>query len=211
LIFTCDAILFDMDGTIVDSNACVIRQWRRWAARHGLDLDRVLEVSHGRRTIETMRIVAPELDHEAEVERFITEEAGDLAGIAAVTGAVEVVRGVPPNRWGVVTSSPRSVTEPRLRCAGFPAPAVLIAADDVALGKPNPDPYLTAARRLGVAPERCLVFEDANSGLQSARAAGMQVIGIDYSHREQLECEHVIASFACVRVEVAGELRITIG
>jgi mannitol-1-/sugar-/sorbitol-6-phosphatase len=211
LILSCDAVLFDMDGTIVDSNACVVRQWQRWAKRHGLDVDRVLAVSHGRRTIETMRMLAPGVDLEIEAERFILEEAADLDDITAVAGAVDLIRGMPRERWAVVTSSPRSVARPRLQCAGFPEPRVLITADDVARGKPDPEPYLTAAQRLGFAPERCLVFEDANSGVESARAAGMQVIGVDYLHREQLDCEHVIGSLAVVRVHSAAELRITIG
>jgi sugar-phosphatase len=211
VILVCDAALFDMDGTIVDSNACVVRQWRRWAARHGLDIDRVLERSHGRRTIETMRELAPDLDHASEVRRFIADEAADLDDIASVPGAVELVRRLPAGRWGVVTSSPRAVAEPRLRCAGFPQPGVLVTADDVVNGKPDPESYVTAARTLGVVPGRCLVFEDANSGLHAARAAGMTVVGVDYTHREELECEHIIRSFEVVRIEIGEELRVAIG
>lgn len=208
---TCSAILFDMDGTIVDSNACVIRQWQRWAELHELSLPDVLRVSHGRRTLETMIMLAPHLKQPGELGRFLQQEERDVDGISAVPGALEIVSALPNFRWGIVTSSSMGVARSRLRCCGFPEPRVLITADDVEHGKPNPEPFLAAARDLGFDPSECLVFEDANSGIAAARAAGMQVVGVTFSDRETLACELQIKSFRQVSVECSGSLTVVVG
>lgn len=186
-VWNCEALLLDMDGTIVDSNACVIRQWARWASRHGLDLTEVLHISHGRRTIETMRLLRPDLAQPAEADRFLADEAADLDDVTAIPGAVAFVQRLPPARWAVVTSSSEAVARARLLHTGFPAPPALVAAEHVTHGKPDPEPFLTAARLLGVEPARCLVVEDANSGIAAARAAGMQVLGAGWATRETLD------------------------
>ena len=176
--FRCDAILFDMDGTLVDSTECVKRQWRLWAARHGLELEPILEVSHGRTTLETIQLIAPHLATAEEIRLFDVSEMEDTEGITAVRGAVSFVSALPRDQWAVVTSAPRNLARVRLACAGIPTPPAIVCADDVHRGKPHPEPYLTAARRLGRPASKCLVFEDAPAGVESARAAGMQVIGI---------------------------------
>jgi sugar-phosphatase len=205
--FLCEAILFDMDGTLIDSGVCVNRQWERWADRRGLDVSAVLALSHGRRTVETMRLLLPEEDVSADLAEFIEGEAADLQDIGCIPGARELASQLPRERWAVVTSSARPVAVVRLAHTGFPAPGALITADDVKRGKPHPEPWLKAAAALGYPPERCLVFEDANSGMEAARAAGMQVIGVRWS-RERLNCTHQIASFADVRVEIGDDLRV---
>jgi sugar-phosphatase len=207
--FTCDAILFDMDGTVIDSGDCVNRQWERWAARRGIELAGVLAISHGRRTVETMRGLIPEDELQSELSHFIAAEAADLADITAICGAAELAAQIPRERWAVVTSSSLPVAEARLRHTGFPAPGALVTADDVEHGKPHPEPWLKAAAALDIEPERCLVFEDANSGIRAACAAGMQVIGVRWS-RERLECEHQIGSFADVAVDFDTALRVTV-
>jgi len=183
----CGAIPFDMDGTLVDSTECVERQWRLWAERHGLELEPILAVSHGRTTLETIRLVAPHLATVEEVRSFDVAEMKDTAGLKAVRGAVAFVSSVPRDRWAVVTSAPRNLARVRLECAGIPSPPVIVCSDDVSRGKPHPEPYLTAARLLGRLASTCLVFEDARAGVESARAAGMQVLGITTTmSREEL-------------------------
>ncbi|HVP46352.1 MAG TPA: HAD-IA family hydrolase [Bryobacteraceae bacterium] len=185
--FRCDALLLDMDGTLVDSTECVERQWRRWAERHGLELEPILRVSHGRTTVETIQLVAPRLATAEEVGLFDVAEAEDTEGIKAVRGAVAFVSALPPDRWAVVTSAPRRLARVRLEHAGLPIPRVLVSADDVRRGKPDPEPYLTAARWIGQTAERCLVIEDAPAGVESARAAAMPVLGVTTTaSREEL-------------------------
>jgi len=174
----CDAVLFDMDGTLVDSTIVVERQWRRWAARHELDPEPILAVAHGRRTLDTFLDVAPHLATEEEAARFEAEEAEDREGVVAVPGAALILAGLPPDRWAVVTSANRGLAEDRLRSVGLPVPAVLVSADDVSRGKPDPEGYLTAARLLAVRPERCLVVEDTPAGAEAGRAAQMSVIAV---------------------------------
>lgn len=197
-----------MDGTLIDSGACVERQWARWADRHGLALSDVMHVSHGRRTIETMRLLAPHLDHAEELERFVRDEAADLENVQAFEGAARLLASLPADRWAIVTSSSEAVARARLPHCGFPEPRVLVTADHVRRGKPDPEPYLTAARLLGHCPQDCVVFEDANSGIAAARAAGMTVIGVSWA-REQLNCDVRIESFDQIRIEAGLRVHIT--
>jgi sugar-phosphatase len=176
--FLCDAILFDLDGVLVDSTRSVERQWRQWAREQGIDGDKVMAVAHGVRTIEVIRALAPHLDAEAEVRKLESREAKDQDGVAVMPGAVELVRAIPPDRWCVVTSGTRFLATARLRLFGIPIPKVMVTADDVAHGKPDPAPYLKGAELLGFDPRQCLVIEDAPAGIQSAHAAGMKVIAL---------------------------------
>jgi sugar-phosphatase len=176
--FECAAILFDLDGVLVDSTRSVERQWRIWAREMGIEGDRVTTVAHGVRAVEVIRAVAPHLDAEAEVRKLESREAEDLDGVSAMPGAIELVRAVPEGRWGVVTSGTRHLATKRLRLFGIPIPKVMVTADDVAKGKPDPAPYLRGAELLGVNPSECLVIEDAPAGIKSAHAGGMKVIGL---------------------------------
>ena len=178
----CHAILFDMDGTLVDSTRCVEAVWTRWAQRHGMDLDHILTVSHGRRTLDTLREVAPHLDIEREAMRLDEEELECKDGIEEVRGSAVLLRALPFDRWAVVTSAGRALATLRLGFAGLPVPPVLVSADDVTEGKPNPAGYLSAARRLNVAPEQCLVIEDTPAGILAGRAAGMQVLAVSTTY-----------------------------
>ena len=172
----CKALLFDMDGVLVDSTPAVARVWRLWAEKHGFDPDRVTEMAHGRPSIATLRELMPDADHEAEnriVERL---EIEDLEGVVACRGAVELVAALPEGRWVVVTSSTRPLAEVRLRAAGLPAPPHLITSSDVKNGKPHPEPFLKAAEALGLDPHDCLVIEDAPAGIRAGKQAGCRVI-----------------------------------
>jgi mannitol-1-/sugar-/sorbitol-6-phosphatase len=201
----CDAILFDMDGTLVDSTECVERQWRRWAERHSLELEPILKVSHGRTTAETIRLVAPHLATEEEIRSFDVAEVEDTEGIKAVRGAVAFVSAVPEDRWAVVTSAPRRLARVRLECAGIPLPRWIVCADDVSRGKPHPEPYLTAANLVGYPPERCLAIEDARAGVEAARAAGMQVLGITTTMTREELGVMCVRDFEELRVDGAAE------
>lgn len=172
-----DAVLFDLDGTLVDSTASVIRAWRRFAEHYGVSME-ALHASHGQpaHTLVT-RLLPPELRAEG-VARVLDLELADAVELPGVLGARELYDGIPPERRAVVTSGTRRLAAARLRAAGFDAPDVFVTADDVSNGKPDPEPFLTAADRLGIDPARCLVVEDAPAGILAARAAGCTVIGL---------------------------------
>jgi sugar-phosphatase len=199
------ALLFDMDGTLVDSTAAVHRLWRRWAARHGLDIEELLRVQHGRRTEETVGLYAARgIDVATETARLAAEEAEDLEGIVEVPGAAALLRSLPPAQWGIATSAERILAERRLAAAGLPMPEVLVAAEDVHRGKPDPTCYLLAAEGLGVAPADCLVFEDAPAGIAAGRAAGARVVALTTSlSGAELGTEAWIPDFRGLRIQVA--------
>ena len=176
--FSCRAILFDLDGVLVDSAECVERTWRKWATDHELDPERVIAVAHGRRTIETVQLVAPQLSAEAELASLAASEATISEGIYEIGGARELLERLPADSWAVVTSGIRAVAEFRMRHARLPVPPVMICADEITRGKPDPEGYLTAAAQLGRSPGECIVIEDAQAGIESAQAAGMRVIAI---------------------------------
>ena len=200
-VFTCEAVLFDMDGTLVDSSHCVENTWRLWAAKHQLDLTALLAISHGRQNHETIRMVAPHLATPEELAFLVHAEEECREGIAAVPGARALLDSLDGAKWAVVTSAWRTLAELRLQYAGLPAPEVLVTADDVSRSKPHPDGYLAAASRLGVAPSAYVVIEDAPAGVESARAAGMPVIGITTTFpRERLACDFSIADFHGVAI-----------
>src|SRR5260370_1809282 len=170
------AILFDTDGTLVDSTECVERQWRRWAERHGLDADAILAVSHGRRNTETIREVAPHLAIPEVFAEFDAEELDERDGVKAIGGAAALLNSLPAHRWAAVTSAPRKLAQIRIECAGLPLPKVLVSAEDVDNGKPDPSCFLLAARLLSVMPERSLVIETPPPALSAAHPPGMTAL-----------------------------------
>lgn len=198
----CDAILFDMDGVLVDSTTGVVRAWREWAETHGLDVERVLEISHGRRVAETIGLVAPELDAASEAREYQRIEVESLADVLVMAGARELLDSLPPDGWTVVTSGTRFIARKKLEHVGLPVPNRLVTAEDVSKGKPHPEPYLKGAEALGVRPAACVVIEDAPSGIGSARAAGMRVIAVTTTHhrKDLTEADAVAASLAKIRV-----------
>ncbi|MFL7793918.1 MAG: HAD family hydrolase [Anaerolineae bacterium] len=212
---TCQAVIFDLDGVLVDSTIVVEGTWRRWAEAHGLDFERVMQVAHGRPARDTVRLVAPHLDSEAEAARLAVEEAHEIDGLVRIEGAVQLVDSLPKGRWAVATSGTREIAATRLTFAGVAIPAVLVTADDVERGKPDPQAYALAAKRLGVPPESCVVTEDAPAGIQGARAAGMGVIAVATTHpREALQDADVIVgrlADICASTDDVGRITIFVG
>jgi HAD superfamily hydrolase (TIGR01509 family) len=172
------AVLSDLDGVLVDSGAAIELAWRRFAERNGLDPEHVLAESHGRRSVDLIRRVAPHLDADAEAAEVEREEIERLDGLQAIPGARELVEAVPAGRFAIVTSGTRPLAVARLRAAGLPVPEVLVTAEQVEAGKPDPAGYLRAARLLGVDPAHCLVLEDAPAGVEAGLAAGMTVVAV---------------------------------
>jgi len=191
--FRCKAILFDLDGVLVNSAELVERTWRVWAARHQLDAEKVIAVAHGRRTIETVRIIAPQLNVDAEVAALESSEMITSEGVYEIPGARELLEMLPSERWAVVTSGIRAVAEFRIRYTGLPMPSVMICAEDLSRGKPDPEGYLTAAMRLGQPPKDCIVIEDAPAGIEAAHNAGMRAIAIAATYpTEQLAAADLV-------------------
>ncbi len=165
-----------------------------------------MAIAHGVRALEVIRAVAPHLDAETEVRNLESREADDRDGVVVMPGAVELVRALPEGRWGVVTSGGRHLAAARLRLAGIPVPKVMVTADDVVKGKPDPEPYVKGARGLGFEPKDCLVIEDAPAGIQSARAGGMRVIGLasTYAAAKLSAADAVVEKLAQIRVSIDG-------
>jgi mannitol-1-/sugar-/sorbitol-6-phosphatase len=211
-IFQCAAILFDLDGVLVDSTGSVGRQWRIWARARGIDEEKIIAIAHGVRAVEVIRTVAPHLDAEAEVRDLEKREAADHQGVEVMPGAVDLVHSIPEGRWGVVTSGSRHLATERLKLAGIPAPKIMVTADDVTNGKPHPEPYLKGAKLLGAKPEECLVIEDAPAGIRSAHAGGMKVIGLTstYDASRLSEADAVVQKLAAIQVSANGSGKLAV-
>lgn len=197
------AMLFDMDGTLLNSAVVTDRVWGAWALRHGLDQQMVLAQVHGTRAIDALRrIGVAGLDIEAEADALSHAEMLDMDGIRPIRGAAEFLTGLPSNRWAIVTSSTRELALRRLRAAGLPVPAVLVTAESICRGKPDPEGYLSAAGALKVPIEQCLVFEDSAVGVAAGVASGADVIVIGET---QVTGRPAIRDFMqLVRIEGAG-------
>ncbi len=196
----CQALLFDMDGTLIDSNEASEITWRRWAAVHGVSMEHIRAVHHGRRPAETVALVAPHLDAREQARRIYAEQATLTEGIHPIAGARELLASLPPGRSAIVTAATLSILRLRLELVGMTPPTVCVTADMVRSGKPHPEGYLEAARRLGFAPAACVVFEDAPAGLLAAHRAGMRAVAVlsNYTEtqlRRELAAEGVPMAF----------------
>ncbi|GAA4795236.1 HAD-IA family hydrolase [Streptomyces ziwulingensis] len=209
------ALLLDMDGTLVNSDASVERVWRRWAGRNGLDGDEVMRVVHGRQGYASMAILLPERPMEqnyADNVRLLAEETADTEGVVPIPGAPEflaALRGLP---HALVTSADVALSTARMGAAGLALPDVRVTAESVGASKPDPEGFLKGAAELGVAPADCVAFEDSGAGIAAARAAGMRVVGIGpraAAHGPDV----VVADLTRVRVDAApdGTVLLRIG
>jgi mannitol-1-/sugar-/sorbitol-6-phosphatase len=180
--FDCAALIFDLDGTLVDSTHAVVGAWAWWAAEHGADLDAVLAISHGRPSRDVIRELTPHADAFAEERLMLAKEEADVASLKLVPDADRMIAEARGGAWTVVTSCPRSLANVRLSAVGLPVPSTIVTADQVRNAKPDPEPFLLAASRLNVSPADCLVFEDAPSGIMAAQRALMRVVAVE-SHK----------------------------
>ena len=180
----CDALLFDLDGVLIDSTPAVSRVWRRWAIEHGFNPEEVTARAHGRPSLATIREYLPNSDHEAENREVERREIEDLEGVVPLPGALELLCSLPQDRWTIVTSCTRKLAEARIRAAGLLLPKTLITASDITHGKPHPEPYLKAAAILGFPAASCVIFEDVPAGIRSGKAAGGKVIAFTTTIRE---------------------------
>ena len=198
--FDYQAILFDLDGVLIDADLIYQRHWKNWAEQHRVSFERILEVHHGRPAIRTMEIVAPHLDAATESTRFNQEleDDTDMTGTIAYPGVAAARQALPSERWAIATSAPRGIARPRLEFLGLPSPSVLVTPEDVQRGKPAPDPYLAAAKGLGFDPADCLVIEDSPAGIEAARAAGANVFAIasTHEHSELANADAICAQFS---------------
>ncbi|MEU3728420.1 HAD-IA family hydrolase [Streptomyces sp. NPDC033538] len=214
-VLTARALLLDMDGTLVNSDAAVERVWRGWADRHGLDGDEVMKVVHGRQGYASMALLLPDRPMEqnhADNARMLAEETADTEGVVAIPGAPEFLaslRGLP---HALVTSADVPLSTARMAAAGLAQPDVRVTAESVGASKPDPEGFLKGAAELGVAPADCVAFEDSGAGIAAARAAGMRVVGV--GPRAGLHAPDVVVEdLTRVRVEAGadGTLRLHIG
>jgi sugar-phosphatase len=173
----CSALLFDLDGVLIDSTPAVARVWQRWAVERGLDPETVVRMAHGRPSRTTIRKLLPnDIDIDREDREVERREMEDLDGVVLLPGARQLLNILPPQRWNIATSCTRPLAEVRLRAAGLPIPKTMITSSDVEMGKPDPEPYLKAAAKLGFAASDCIVVEDAPAGIRAGKAAGARVI-----------------------------------
>lgn len=204
----CKAILFDMDGTLVDSTAIVERAWGNWAAHHNLSLPDILAFSHGRPTISTLEQFRPGHDHKSDLEELARFEETETGGILAVPGAAEILHSMQKQNhpWALVTSAWRKLAETRVLAAGLPLPTVIVPIDEIQNGKPDPEGFLHAAAQLGVEPKDCVVFEDTRPGIDAGLRAGMQVIALlTTCPAEQLNHNPLIRDFRDVQIQPRGD------
>jgi len=174
----CSAFLFDLDGVLIDSTPAVQRVWAQWANEHGFEPDAVVAHAHGRPSLSTVRHFLPDADHELENREIERREIEDVEGIVVLPGAVELLTTLPPHGWTIATSCTRRLAEARLHAAGLPIPPCIVTATDVTRGKPDPEPFLKAAAKLGVRASNCVVCEDVPAGVRSGKAAGACVVAL---------------------------------
>jgi sugar-phosphatase len=204
---TYDAFLFDMDGTVLNSIAVVERVWSEWALRHGFEPDVLLKTIHGVRASDAIRQLGlPGVDPVAEAKLLLKEEMEDFDGIVEIPGSVRFLNALPADRWGIVTSAPIELARRRMAAAGIPMPRMIVSGEEVSAGKPSPECYLLGARRLGVDPARCLVFEDAVAGILAGEAAGADVTVITQTHATPFATPHFsISNYAAWDPRVAPD------
>ncbi|MGW5650205.1 HAD-IA family hydrolase [Streptomyces humi] len=214
-VLTARALLLDMDGTLVNSDAVVERIWRRWSERHGLDGDEVMKVVHGRQGHASMALLLPERPVQqnlADNARMLAEETADTDGVVEIPGAAAFLASLAGLPHALVTSADVPLSTARMAAAGLPLPRVRVTAESVGASKPDPEGFLKGAAELGVDPADCVVFEDSGAGIAAGRAAGMRVIGV--GPRAALHGpDAVVRDLTEVRVEAAadGSLRLHVG
>ncbi|MFF9566271.1 HAD-IA family hydrolase [Streptomyces sp. NPDC014685] len=213
-VLTARALLLDMDGTLVNSDAVVERCWRRWALREGLDPEAVLKVVHGRQGYATMAVLLPDRPMEqnhADNRAMLAEETADTDGVVPVGGAPAFMDAIAALPHALVTSADAALARTRMNAAGLRIPAVRVTAENVGASKPDPEGFLKGAAELGFAPADCVVLEDSEAGIAAGRAAGMRVVGVGPRAAALAPDAHV-EDLTRIRVEAAadGSIRLHI-
>lgn len=210
--FTAQALCFDLDGTLVHSIEAINECWQRWADKAGVDIDLVMRTHPGRRMLDTIRIVAPHLDAEVEAVHVTALETSIFTNLRPMPTAFDILTTLPVDRWAIVTSGSTIIATMRMMHTHLPMPTVMVTSKDVTYGKPAPDPFVLAAQRLGQPAAQCVAFEDAPSGIRSAKTAGMTVIGLATTHSadELHEADVVVAGLDCVKVAVNDHGQISV-
>jgi len=180
----CAALLFDLDGVLINSTPAVERVWRQWAIEHGFNPDNVVARAHGRPSLTTVREFLPDADHEAENRIVERREIEDLEGVVPLPGALDLLASLPSERWTIVTSCTRALAEVRIRAAGLPLPKQMITSNDINHGKPHPEPYIKGASVLGFPAAECIVVEDVPAGVTAGKTAGAKVIAFTTTVQE---------------------------
>jgi sugar-phosphatase len=201
------AILFDIDGTLVDSTPVVERSWRTWAKEYDVDAEAVMRVCHGRRTEDTVAEFVTPQQLAVAVARLQALELGDFDGVHALPGAQQLLDVLPRQRWAAVTSGERALMAARLAAAQLPIPEIMICAEDVAAGKPSPEGYLKAAAALGFEATQCVVIEDAPAGIAAGQAAGAHVLAVTTTHtaHQVASADVIVADLSCLRVRSTND------
>lgn len=197
-------ILFDMDGVLVSSIGSVERTWQKWALARGIDPDLAIRMAHGRRAIETVRQLRPDLNDMEELQWLEEMEVADKVGLSMLDGVHPIVDALPDHYWTVVTSATERLARTRMQHGGIRVPARIVSADDVEQGKPHPEPYRRGAAILGLAPQDCLVIEDSASGAEAGHAAGCTVLATLFSHSAESlrHADYIVRSLEDVQVHL---------
>jgi len=180
----CAALLFDLDGVLINSTPAVARVWRRWAIEHGFNPVEVVARAHGRPSLTTVREYLPNADHQLENREVERREIEDLEGVVPLPGALDLLASLPEDRWTIVTSCTRPLAEVRIKAAGLPLPKKLITSNDITHGKPNPEPFLKGASVLGFPAHDCVVLEDVPAGVRAGKSADARVIAFTTTVQE---------------------------
>ena len=203
----CQGVLFDMDGILISSLGSVERSWSTWAITRQIDPALAIRTAHGRRAIETIHLLRPDLEGESELKYIEDLEVADNEGLAVLPGIPQLLAALPASRWTVVTSATERLARIRMAAGAIHVPEQIITADQVTSGKPHPMPYLRGAEILGYPPAECVVFEDSGSGAKAGRAAGCTVIATTFSHSiEDLAAAHyLVPDLTGIEVKVLPE------
>ena len=198
----CEAIIFDMDGVLVDSEVLNEKHWKLWAEKENVSLEWIMSIHHGVPAEQTIATVAPHLDAASEARWFEENLSMDLDGLLAFEGVHQLLAGLPEHKWAIGTSAPKIIAFNRLKYLELPIPEIVVTIDDVEKGKPAPDPYLKVARGLGIKPEQCVVIEDAPAGIEAAKAAGSRVLAIPTTNKTEAlsGADAIVPRFADLQV-----------
>lgn len=213
---SCAALLFDLDGVLINSTPAVARVWRRWALEHGFDPEEVVARAHGRPSLTTVKEYLPNAHHQVENKEVERREIEDLEGVVPLPGALDLLSSLPEDRWTIVTSCTRPLAEVRIKAAGLPLPRRMITSNDIQHGKPNPEPYIKGASILGFPPHECVVLEDVPAGVRAGKSAEARVIAftttVQSSALREAGADWILKNCGDMRsLDHAKGLRLTLG